>query len=203
MSERKRVGLVIPTWWEARGIFKKYSFRPRAGRLLQTVIDDHIVIARISGVGAKAAYKAAEMLVMAGAQELVSVGFCGALVPELHVGDLVTDRIATSDTPVCTPEARRALTARANAVAVDMETRAVVEAGTRLGVPIHVLRVISDEFSDDLTPLFGKSGTFSAVGIALRLLNPSVWPLARKLKAQSAVASQRLVEALGKFFHTK
>ena len=113
-----------------------------------------------------------------------------------------SDRIATVDKPVRTPQERRALTERANAVAVDMETQAVIEAGTRRGVPIHVLRVVSDEFEDDLTPLFGKSGQFSAAGIALRLLNPAVWPLAIKLRKQSQRGGLRLAEELALFCST-
>jgi nucleoside phosphorylase len=142
---------------------------------------------------------AAARLLAEGAGELVSMGFCGALVPELHVGDLVTDRIATVDKPARTEQERRAITERANAVAVDMETQAVIEEGTRRGVPIHILRVVSDEYRDDLTPLFGKSGKFSALHIAIRLLNPAVWPLAGRLRRQSLTARVRLAEALQRF----
>lgn len=203
MSEVKTVGLVIPTYWEGKDLFKKFKFQPSRHGLLQAGINGTRVLARISGVGARAAAKAAQTLVEAGAQELVSVGFCGALIPELKVGDLVTERITSVDKPAVTPDARRAITARINTVAVDMETRAVVEAGTRLGVPIRVLRVVSDEMDDDLSLLFGSSGSFSVVGIAFRLLNPAVWPLAKKLKAQSAVARQRLGDALEAFFQAR
>src|SRR5258706_1813387 len=123
-----------------------------------------------------AAVNASERLLASGVQELVSMGFCGALVPQLKVGDLITDRLITVDRPARTSEERRALSGRANAVAVDMETQAVIEAGTRSGVPIHILRIVSDEFGDDLTPLFGSNGSFSSWGIAVRLLNPKVWP---------------------------
>jgi nucleoside phosphorylase len=198
----KTTGLVIPTRWEANPLLDHFSFRLSKG-LYEAQINGQKVLAIISGVGRKAALEASQKLVAAGAKELVSVGFCGALVPELHVGDVVTDRIATSDTPARTPDERKALTRQANAVAVDMETRAIVEAGTRLGVPIRALRVVSDEFADDLTPLFGKTGNFSALGIAFRLLNPSIWPLARKLKAQSEFAAQRLEDALEKFFQAR
>ncbi len=108
----------------------------------------------------------------------------------------MTDRIITVDRPARTPQERQALTERANAVAVDMETQAVIESGTRRGVPIHVLRVVSDEFMDDLTPLFGANGAFSFWRMGLRLLNPKVWPLAWKLKKQSALARARLADAL-------
>jgi nucleoside phosphorylase len=124
------------------------------------------------------------------------MGFCGALSAALSVGDLVTCRIATVDKPVRTPEERRALAVRAGALAVDMETQAVVEIGTRRGVPIRILRVVSDDARDDLTPLFGRGAAFSPFLIFLHLLNPRAWPLALRLYRQSAIAKARLAEAL-------
>jgi len=192
----KTVGVVIPTRWEARDILRNFPFESRGRSLYHAAISGRSVFLCISGVGREAAYRAAEQLVSKGVGELVSMGFCGALVPELHVGDLVTQRLATVDKPVRTPEERRALAGRAGAVAVDMETQAVIEAGTRQGLPILVRRVISDEFGDDLTPLFGACGGFSSWAIAIRLLNPFVWPLAARLRRHSAVAKVQLSETL-------
>jgi nucleoside phosphorylase len=190
------LGVIVPTRWEARDIFRRFSFRKNSAGLYQTVVNGRSLLLCISGTGRAAARKAAARLVEAGAGELMSAGFCGALVPELKVGDLVTHRIATVDVPARTPGERQALTERANAVAVDMETQAVVEEATRRGVPIRVLRVVSDTFADDLTPLLGRSRSFSAWMIALHLLNPAVWPLAFRLKRQSGSAKAALAEAL-------
>jgi nucleoside phosphorylase len=198
-SGNNTLGLIIPTHWEAQDVLRHFKFQ-RAGRsLYRAQIGDHTVLACISGVGAQRAVQAAGTLVAAGANELVSMGFCGALVPELHVGDFVTDRMISVDRPARTPQDRKALTERANAIAVDMETRAVIEEGTRRGVPIHILRVISDEYGDDLTPLFGTHGSFSRWSIAWHLLNPKAWPLARKLHKQSLVARTRLIQELAQF----
>jgi nucleoside phosphorylase len=194
-SGHRSIGIVIPTRWEARKVLRRFPFKSRGRRLYQAAVSGRTVFLCISGVGREAARHAAERLVSEGVGELASMGFCGALIPELHVGDLVTYRIVTVDKPVRTPAERRALAERASAVAVDMETQAVIEVGTRRGVPIHVLRVVSDSFQDDLTPLFGSQGTFSVWCIALRLLNPRVWPLANRLRRQSAVAQARLVGA--------
>jgi nucleoside phosphorylase len=199
----KPVGLVIPTRWEAQDILRRFGFKRIGPSLYTSFLSNHPVFLCISGVGRQAAARAADRLVAAGVKELVSAGFCGALVPQLKVGDLVTDRIITVDRPARTPEERRALTERAGAVAVDMETQAVIEAGTRRGVPIHVLRVISDDFTDDLTPLFGTNGAFSAWRIAFRLVNPRAWPLAMKLRKQSVTARQRLAEELTRFFQAR
>jgi nucleoside phosphorylase len=190
------LGLVIPTRWEAKELLSRYPFKLIGRSLFRAEINGRTVFVCMSGVGAKNAAAAADKLVASGAKELVSMGFCGALVPELKVGDLVTDRIISVSQPARTPTERRALTERANAIAVDMETQAVIEAGTRRGVPIRILRVVSDDFADDLTPLFGSNGTFSVLGIAMRLLNPKVWPLAKKLKTQSQLAATRLADTL-------
>jgi nucleoside phosphorylase len=192
----KPLGIVIPTRWEASDVLRRFHFKSRGRRFYQGAISGRTVFLCISGVGREAARRAAERLVSEGAGELVSLGFCGALVPDLKVGDLVTQRIATVDKPVRTPEERRALAARASAVAVDMETQAIIEEGTRRGVPIRLLRVVSDEFQDDLTPLFGRKGKFSGWMIVLRLLNPAAWPLAARLWRHSAIARARLAEAL-------
>ena len=165
MRERP-LGLVIPTRWEAHEIFRQFQFkRVKPKDLFRADIAGQEVIACLSGVGRQAAAQAADRLVAAGAKELVSMGFCGALIPNLKVGDLVTDRIISVDKPARTPDERRALTERANAIAVDMETQAVIESGTRRGVPIRILRVVSDEFTDDLaTPLFGPTAAPSRFG---------------------------------------
>ena len=200
-SAFKPLGIVIPTRWEAAEVLRRFAFRKISAGLYKADIHGRPVWLCLSGVGRVAARAAAARLVAEGAAELVSMGFCGALVPELHVGDLVTDRIATVDKPARTMEERRTLTERANAVAVDMETQAIIEEGTRRGIPIHILRVVSDAFEDDLTPLLGQEGIFSPWTLALRLLNPTVWPLASRLRRQTVVARGRLAEALGQFSH--
>jgi nucleoside phosphorylase len=181
---------------------RAFGFQKLQRKMFKSRIHDREVLLAISGVGREAARQASEDLWALGAKALVSMGFCGALVPELNVGDLVTHRIATIDKPLKTPDERRALTARANAVAVDMETQAIIEVGTRRGVPIHVLRVVSDAYHDDLTPLFGKDSTFHAWRLALRLCNPRTWPLAWRLRKQSRTAGQQLVKSLAHFLQS-
>jgi len=196
----KPLGIVIATRWEAAPILKAFGFRKIGKGLYQSPEGNSATYLRISGVGKEAARQAAYRLCALGVGELVSAGFCGALVPELQVGDLVTHRLATSATPVRTLKERQALTARANAVAVDMETQAVIEAGTRRGVPIRVCRVVSDRMEDDLTPLFGADSEFIPWRIGLRLLNPAVWPLANRLRKNSAIAKRSLIASLRGYF---
>ena len=195
-SGNKPLGVVIPTRWEAGAILRRFGFKRLGPALYTSCISNVPVFLCLSGVGRQAAGRAAECLVAQGAKALVSMGFCGALVPALAVGDLVTGRIVTVDKPVQTPEERRQLAARTSAVAADMETQAIIETGTRRGVPIRVMRIVSDGVGDDLTPLFGSRAAFSPVFLFLRLLNPRLWPLARRLYRQSAIAKTRLAEAL-------
>jgi|GEM_PF-1605663 nucleoside phosphorylase len=196
--KRSAVGIVIATRWEAGLLLKALHFNRMESGLYRTVISGRTVWLCISGVGMAAARAAAMRLCAKGVGELISSGFCGALTADLKVGDIVTDRIVTLSVPARTPEERAAAASR-GAQAVDMETKAVVEAGTRSGIPVRILRVVSDEVNDDMTPLFGRGWNFSLLRVALRLLNPAVWPLANRLRKNSALAKKRLVEAITQY----
>src|SRR4051794_6210899 len=124
----KTIGIVIPTRWEAKDILARFNLRKDGDGFYQGTVGGRPVIVSVSGVGKAAASQAANRLVSAGAKVLVSMGFCGALVPSLQIGDLITHRIATVDQPIRNAEERRALAEKANALAVDMETQAVIEA---------------------------------------------------------------------------
>lgn len=191
-SANKPIGVVIPTRWEAAPVLKAFAFKRIGSRLYRSTTANLLLV--ISGMGKERARQAAFQLCENGAGELISAGFCGALVPELKVGDLLTHRIATVDKAVITKAERQALSQRAGAQGVDMETQAVIEAGTRRGVPIRVLRVVSDTWDDDLSPLLGP-GDLSPWKIALRLLHPGTWPIAARLYRQSNQAKRRLVQA--------
>jgi nucleoside phosphorylase len=192
----KPIGMIIPTRWEAGPVLRQFGLRLAGRGLFAGTIEGKPVLVCLSGVGLKKATAAALRLCDAGAGMLVSAGFCGALTSTLKIGDLVTGRLVTAKGPVRTQAERLELARRTNAVAVDMETQAIVEAGTFRGVPIRILRVVSDTVYDDLTPLFGPHVGFSSWRVALRLLRPAVWPLARRLRSHCQIASSRLVGAL-------
>ena len=202
MSSLKPIGIVMATRWEAAVVLRAFEFKKSEKNIFRAQIGGRPVILIISGVGMEPARRAAYRLCDLGAKLLLSTGFCGALVPDLKIGDLITDRLATVSIPVRTVAERTALAERASARAVDMETQSIVEAGTRRGVPIRIVRVVSDTIHDDLSPIFGPPGPFSAWKIAIRLLNPMVWPTANLLRKNSALAKQRLVEGLQDFFKT-
>lgn len=209
VSTQKTIGIVIPTYFEAAPVLKAFQLKKiESGLYSNSQIASNLspslprLLLIISGVGMDNARDAASRLCENEVGVLVSAGFCGALVPELQVGDLVTTRWTTSRIPVRTKAERQTLARTASARAVDMESQAIVEVGTFMGVPIRILRVVSDTLEDDLSPLLGHSNTFSPIGIALRLLNPATWPLARRLQKNSQVATKKLVEVLREFIST-
>jgi adenosylhomocysteine nucleosidase len=111
---------------------------------------------------------------LAGARGLVSFGICGALDPSLRVGDLVVaegvvgDACRTATDPAWTaalraalPDARGGLAAGGDVIAgsvraraalrqasgaaiVDMESHAVARAARAAGLPLAVVRAVSD-----------------------------------------------------------
>src|SRR5258708_6863526 len=151
----KTIGVVVPTRWEAKGILRHFGFKRLGHALYRTEINGRAILLCVSGVGRQAATAAARRLLASGSKELVSMGFCGALVPELRVGDLVTDRVITVDRPARTPEERRALTERANAVAGVLENQGVIEGRTLGGGAGPLCAVVSEPFGDDRTPKVG------------------------------------------------
>jgi adenosylhomocysteine nucleosidase len=100
---------------------------------------------------------------------LIASGFAGALIPDLHVGTLVTDsqpcmagggdpvlsgirhvRFSHSEHVLATAEAKREFRDRTGAEVVDMETAAIREVCAAAEVPFRTLRAISDGAEDDL-----------------------------------------------------
>ena len=163
-SAVKPIGLVIPTRWEAGDVLRRFAFQKigRAGLYKATPRTDDAPCSAFPASDAKPRAGPPSVWSSKGRGELVSMGFCGALVPELRVGDLVTHRLATVDTPVRTPEERRAL-----AGAGERRGRRHGNPGDRRSR--HAARVFrsascgssATNSRTTLTPLFGKSGTFS------------------------------------------
>jgi len=118
---------------------------------------------------------------------VVSFGLCGALDPDLQIGQLVaatavatadglfpadetlTDQLRTAlgelaagpiaGSPVIVPGPleKSALRQRTGAIAVDMESHEVVRAAAHAGVPFAVLRAVSD-LADEALPLSAQAG---------------------------------------------
>jgi adenosylhomocysteine nucleosidase len=140
---------------------------PAERRALAELAGPELAI-HVSGMGAAAAGRTAAAVTARPLRALVSAGFCGALSPELRVGDLVApDEVhdhATGERFAPDPEmlaaapgvrgtlvsaVRLARTpadrARLEGVAVDMESAALARASRAAGVPFLALRAVTDE----------------------------------------------------------
>jgi adenosylhomocysteine nucleosidase len=100
---------------------------------------------------------------------VISSGFAGGLDPALRIGDMIADsavssqellqavpveirrgRICTASNAIDSPEAKVRLHRETGANAVDMETTAIAAECARAGVPLLVLRAISDAVGDSI-----------------------------------------------------
>jgi len=138
----------------------------------------------LCGGGDPAGLAAALAVELPGAAGIVSFGMAGALDPALRIGDWVIGEEVVAERPVtcnsdwiaalanALPQARfgpvlggdtliskatskAALFSTTGAVCADMESHVAAAAAARTGLPLAVLRCISDEAEDDLPPVVG------------------------------------------------
>ena len=121
-----------------------------------------------------------------GVNAMISTGYCGALDPELRVGDIVVSddtqldtleragargRLLTRDRIAVTAAEKRALREETGAIAVDMEASAVKDRAEALGIPYACIRVVSDTAEENMPLDFNRyrraDGRFSRGRIAL------------------------------------
>jgi len=134
-----------------------------------------------TGTGATRARKGTLALIDGHApQWVLSVGFSGAMIPELQAGDMVVaneivdaggnclsldlkmgenrdagyyvGRLLTADRIVRTVKEKEDLHQQTGAIAVDLESLAVAQACRDSGTKFMAVRVISDDMSEDLPP---------------------------------------------------
>jgi adenosylhomocysteine nucleosidase len=105
---------------------------------------------------------------------IISTGFCGALDPELRIGDIVIGRpgtILSVDRVAATAAEKAGLRAKTGAAAIEMESAAVSRKAAEWGVPFHCIRSVSDIASESLPLDFNLyrdgEGRFSRSRIAL------------------------------------
>jgi len=133
---------------------------------------------------------------------IVSTGFCGALDPELRVGDIVEDGIVCSDRVAVTASEKAALREKTGARAVDMESAAIAGRAREWGVPFRSIRAVSDVAAEDLPLDFNlyidEKGHVARGRIAFAAMkNPfTKIPALLRLDKNCRIAA----EALGEFF---
>jgi adenosylhomocysteine nucleosidase len=160
---------------------------------------------QVSGIGRVRARKAAEQLVRQRPRPrlVIAAGFCGALVPGLQVGDVVTSpRIVTVDHLVSDPVEKRRLGEEHDADAVDMESAAVGDVCANAGVPFLAVRAVSDTVDTALSPALVRllsGGQVSPLKAAAALARqPSLLGEFRRLARDTKRAAEKLADALVK-----
>jgi adenosylhomocysteine nucleosidase len=179
--------------------------------------DDAVVVC--GGIGAEAARRAAEAVIVLYAPSLVySAGFAGALDPALKVGDVVRPQrvvnagdgssveldqgegVLVSFGSVVSREQKASLRNSFAAQAVDMEAASVARAAEARGVRFAVVKVISDEFDfsfPSMERFVDSNGQFLERRFAwFAALRPWLWPQVARLARNSNRASRALCDWL-------
>jgi nucleoside phosphorylase len=152
---------------------------------------------------------------------VVSSGLCGAVSPDLRVGDIVVaaevngapvgtprcrgeyrlGRVASADRVVGTAAERRELAAH-GVHAVDMESAVVLDRARALGVPFYCVRAVSDEAAEDwvldLNAARSPGGAFRIGPVLMQAVRrpAAVVPELLRLRRNAAIAARRLGEFL-------
>ncbi len=171
------------------------------------------------GIGAEAARRATEAVIALYQPGVAqSVGFAGALDPELRVcavlvPSMVIDAqdgssvqtgngqgVLVSVVAVASIEQKRKLAKAYGAQAVDMEAAAVARGAQARGVRFSAVKVISDEMDFEMPSMekfIGSDATFKtgrfAAFVAVR---PWLWARVMKLQRNSAIAANALCKFL-------
>ncbi|KPK42356.1 MAG: hypothetical protein AMJ78_02815 [Omnitrophica WOR_2 bacterium SM23_29] len=153
----------------------------------QITLDDRNIALVRSGIGKDKARRTAEKIVLKFRPEvIISAGFCGALVDDLKVGDIVASdfsdgKIFCSNNPLCTYEKKMAAHRQHKAVVVDMESEGVAVIARKYGIDFLVIKAVSDSLKDDIPKL-----PFAVLSLP-RLIH---------FKRQADIASKRLSKFL-------
>lgn len=205
---------------EAAALIRSCSIvhRPYAGRTFRFFEQGSSVVV-CGGIGPEAARRATEAVIECYQPESVlSVGFAGALDPELRVADVVIpSRVvdlqdgSTVQTEmglgtliscsfVADSEQKARLARSYKAHAVDMEAAAVARAAATRSVRFAAIKVISDEIAFAMLPLdrfIAADGSFrTAAFVFFVSLRPWLWPRAVRLARNSRRAANALCREL-------
>jgi len=144
--------------------FESEAFR----RIIRHRSDVTVVHTGIGRDAARAEIQAAILRLQP--RRIIAAGFCGAVDPSLRVGDAVigsnvssadaikdlpvgpwrVGEMLTTNSVVCSADAKRGLWVSTGAITVDMESAAIYAAVAEFKIPILTLRVVSDDARRDL-----------------------------------------------------
>jgi adenosylhomocysteine nucleosidase len=222
------LGIVVSLPWELKTLTRQTILMGTCRR----ISDDTLVA--LSGIGAKRAYAASELLVSRGATALLSWGCAAALDDRLKPGTVMlpervisatgesypvsvewhrqlyqtlsakysvgTDALLESETIVNTPDAKRTLAQRTQAVATDMESGAQARLARARRMPFVVVRVIVDTAStqipENVMRALDSSGDINLRScLARAILRPADGMAMMKLGMQFNAARKTLKQA--------
>lgn len=204
---------VTPLLKNARAVKKEY-----AGRTFTFYEQGDLVIV-CGGIGAEPARRAAEALIALYHPEVLhSVGFAGALVPDLHVGDILVpstmidgrdgsrievergNRVLLTFGSIAGAKQKASLARAYGAHAVDMEATAVAAAARARGLKFRATKVISDGFNFEMPEMdrfIDAQGRFKTSSFVIFIaLRPWLWARVIALARNSKKAAKALAAYL-------
>jgi adenosylhomocysteine nucleosidase len=184
--------------------------------------DEMVVVC--GGIGLEAARRAAEAVIsLYRPVQLLSVGFAGALTPELRVGDVIEASVVidardgsrafvagvdsqnslVTYMSVAGVQQKKNLAHAFGAKAVDMEAAAVAAAAVAHGLPFSATKVISDELNFEMPEMarfIDTRGSFRTANFAAFVaLRPWLWRRVATLARNSRKAAKALGEYLERY----
>lgn len=172
-----------------------------------------------AGIGRQAAVGATEGMIEQFHPELIiSVGFAGAVDPELRIGGVIVpgtvieadsgrrfstmrgEGVLVSTNGIATCEEKTELREKYQALAVDMEASAVAERASAHAVQFMAIKSISDTAVTtlpDFSRFVRENGEFATVPFLFHtVFHPTLWPELRKLAVNTGLAAKNLTSAL-------
>lgn len=217
-----KIAIVAALEREVKPAIKHWRAVPRDhnGRRFR-FFENGVCVLVCGGIGAQAARRASEAVInLYSPEQIISIGFAGALDESFAVGDVFVPRkitdagdSSTSDAgagqgtllsfgSVASAEQKARLARAYGAQAVDMEAAAVSRAAAAHGIRFMAVKAISDDRNFDMPELdrFVKDGKFhTAAFVAHTVLQPRLWPRLVCLAKNSAKATKTLCDWLDKY----
>jgi adenosylhomocysteine nucleosidase len=215
-----RIALVAALKREIAPLVREWTTEVRdwEGRRFEFFVRDNVIVV-CGGIGAEAARRCTQAVIeLYRPDQIVSVGFAGALVSELRVADVfvpaqVVDGRDGSSTDVdggkgalvsaasvASVEGKRKLAAAYSARAVDMEAAAVARGAALRGVRFAAVKVVSDELEFEVPVVESavtSDGRFHTGRFLLYVaVRPWLWLRVMRLGQNGRRASETLAQAL-------
>jgi adenosylhomocysteine nucleosidase len=215
-----KIGLVAEVKWEVREVCRRLKLQLLDARdeIWGAELNGHNIRLCLSGMVPAISKERVDRFLDSHTLDLmIGSGLAGALRPNIVVGDVIVQSadpaliraaettlkeceipfhvgpLVTVSSPVLTPQARRELALKSNAIAVDMESQTIAALCRERGIPFLAMKGVSDGVDDDLSPILGGFDIINIPRIARRVVSrPSTWPLAARLARHSYVAADHL-----------